>query len=142
MVFPTHPKTDKNSNKNLKYSILCLFSRWLFKSPFFWWMIPSKIANVLLFGFDLQAEWDGFYRKMKELSKVSREVPAERPRCVGGVGVFCVFVFFFWRPFFGGWVGGGGPFFFGLPGSYRMAQKWLILMTDGWIYTNTKNGMI
>lgn len=27
-----------------------------------------------------KAEWDGFYRKMKELSKVSREVPAERPR--------------------------------------------------------------
>lgn len=27
-----------------------------------------------------QAEWDGFYQKMKDLSKASREVPADRPR--------------------------------------------------------------
>ena len=44
----------------------------------------------------LKAEWDGFYRKMKELSKVSREVPAERPRCLRG-----------------GWA----VFFWGVPGS-------------------------
>ena len=89
-----------------------------------------KIANVLLFGFDLQAEWDGFYRKMKELSKVSREVPAERPRCQGGLGAleFLTLIFgaFFWG------LGEGVRFFFGLPGSYRMAQKWLILMS-GWM---------
>ena len=67
-----------------------------------------------LFDSTLKAEWDGFYRKMKELSKVSREVPAERPRCLHGGWSFFWGVFF--RAPFSAW--GWAAFFFGgVPGS-------------------------
>ena len=111
---------DRPKNSSIPFWCLVFFHVFVGGGDFYHHIKPIKNPNgifELVFRFfsplkpTLKAEWDGFYRKMKELSKVSREVPAERPRCLHGG----------WAVFFWGFLVLRMAFWY----AFCMVQKWL-----------------